>query len=641
MGMLARLGVVLGLDAGEFKSGIESADRSLTKFTAKLPQMGAVAVAAFTAATYKALQYADAVADAAKASDVAISSVIALSKGLQQNGGNADDAGKMLANFSAKIDEAAQGSLDGQKAFARVGVTLKDLAQMGTEELFDKTVKAIAAIEDPAARAALATTMFGRAAKGVDFVGLAEGSDEAKAKFQEYAAAVAQAAELNDRLEAASSAMSLSFTNAVIPTLMKVYDALAEDSRGMEMLMEAVKFGAKFIADAFHTIYTVVMSVVEATIFLKNAMVAIFTDSTISEEYEKYNQRIADLIKKNIEFRNLVWDDTKSSPKKPSSFGGRQVTKAKDPEDEKLKKQQEALEMAKKLSVEYARQADFDLAQLQRKADLVGLTEKQRQVAEAEMSMRESLEQKLQAIESKRQDAIIKKETELAEELQRQKDKIASLGDYYVEATQRQIRATQEVQSTFEFGWNKAFNQYVEDSENAATRGASSFQTMTSAMNSAIDNFVKTGKFSFQDFTLSIIRNLISIQAQAQAASMFKGLGLGSLFGGSSGPVNVGTVTGADMMMAFADGGDPPVGVPSLVGENGPELFIPKSAGTIIPNNRLSSSMGGGSQVVYNGPYIANMNAIDTQSGIQFLAKNKQTIWAVNQSAQRSLPASR
>jgi lambda family phage tail tape measure protein len=639
MGMLARLGVVLGLDAGEFKSGIDAADRSLTKFTAKLPQMGAVAAAAFTAATYKALQYADAVADAAKASDVAISSVIALSKGLQQNGGNADDAGKMLATFSAKIDEAAQGSLEGQKAFARIGVTLKDLAQMGTEELFDKTVKAIAALEDPAARAALATTMFGKAAKGVDFVGLAEGSDEAKIKFQEYAAAVEQAAELNDRLEAASSAMSLSFTNAVIPTLMKVYDALSEDTRGMEMLMEAVKFGTKFIADAFHTVYTVVMSVVEATIFLKNAMVAIFSDSTISEEYEKYNQRIADLIKKNIEFRNLVWDDTKSAPKGAPTFGGREVTKAKNPEDEKLKKQLEALEMAKKLSVEYARQADFDLAQLKRKAELVGLTEKQRQVAEAEMSMRESIEQKLQAIESKRQDAIIKNETALAEELQRQKDNIASLGDYYISATQKQILATQEAQSTFEFGWNKAFNQYLEDSENAANRGAGYFQTMTSAMNAAIDTFVQTGKFSFKDFTSSIIRNLIAMEMKMQAMQLFR-MGIMAMGFGRA-PVSTGTATGYDMMQAYADGGDPPVGVPSLVGERGPELFIPKTAGTIIPNNRLSSSMGGAPQVVYNGPYIANMSAIDTQSATQFLIKNKQTVWAANQSAQRALPVSR
>jgi hypothetical protein len=47
-----------------------------------------------------------------------------------------------------------------------------------------------------------------------------------------------------------------------------------------------------------------------------------------------------------------------------------------------------------------------------------------------------------------------------------------------------------------------------------------------------------------------------------------------------------------------------PVGVPSIVGERGPELFVPKTAGTIIPNNKLGS-MGGQPQVVYNGPYIA------------------------------------
>jgi len=91
---------------------------------------------------------------------------------------------------------------------------------------------------------------------------------------------------------------------------------------------------------------------------------------------------------------------------------------------------------------------------------------------------------------------------------------------------------------------------------------------------------------------------------------------------------------------AYAEGGNPPVGVPSIVGENGPELFIPKSAGTVIPNGQMSSMMGG-QTVNYNGPYIASMNAIDTQSGVQFLAKNKQTIWASYQSANRGVPVSR
>ena len=89
----------------------------------------------------------------------------------------------------------------------------------------------------------------------------------------------------------------------------------------------------------------------------------------------------------------------------------------------------------------------------------------------------------------------------------------------------------------------------------------------------------------------------------------------------------------------FASGGE--INGPSIVGEQGPELFIPNQSGTIIPNNRLNSVMGNQPQVVYNGPYIQNMSAIDTQSAISFLAQNKQAVWAANQSAQRSLPQSR
>lgn len=37
----------------------------------------------------------------------------------------------------------------------------------------------------------------------------------------------------------------------------------------------------------------------------------------------------------------------------------------------------------------------------------------------------------------------------------------------------------------------------------------------------------------------------------------------------------------------YADGGDPPMNKVSVVGENGPEAFIPKSMGTIIPNHAL------------------------------------------------------
>lgn len=46
---------------------------------------------------------------------------------------------------------------------------------------------------------------------------------------------------------------------------------------------------------------------------------------------------------------------------------------------------------------------------------------------------------------------------------------------------------------------------------------------------------------------------------------------------------------------AYADGGRPPMGRVSLVGERGPELFVPDAAGTIIPNHAL----GGGAPNFY------------------------------------------
>jgi TP901 family phage tail tape measure protein len=50
------------------------------------------------------------------------------------------------------------------------------------------------------------------------------------------------------------------------------------------------------------------------------------------------------------------------------------------------------------------------------------------------------------------------------------------------------------------------------------------------------------------------------------------------------------------LLPGFANGGRPPVGRPSIVGERGPELFVPRSSGTIIPNK----AMGGSTNVVVN-----------------------------------------
>jgi len=204
------------------------------------------------------------------------------------------------------------------------------------------------------------------------------------------------------------------------------------------------------------------------------------------------------------------------------------------------------------------------------------------------------------------------------------------------------IKIEEERRTNFSDGWNKAFAKYAEDATNYGKMGADAFASVVGSMESAIDNFVKTGKLGFADFTKSVIQNLLAIELKMQASKLLRaGLsGLSGLFGGGGGFMN--ELGGMEVAgsLGFANGGDVTGGVPILVGERGPEMIIPRNNGTVIPNNQLSSSLGG-QQVVYNGPYIASMSAIDTQSAMQFLAANKLGVWAANQSASRSMPTSR
>ena len=83
-----------------------------------------------------------------------------------------------------------------------------------------------------------------------------------------------------------------------------------------------------------------------------------------------------------------------------------------------------------------------------------------------------------------------------------------------------------------------------------------------------------------RDAIQSVIGDLIQLIAvQALGGSS---TGTGSFFGGF----------GAGFGGAFADGGTFSGGKPILVGEKGPELIVPTTSGTVIPNDKLG--MGGG-----------------------------------------------
>jgi phage-related minor tail protein len=188
---------------------------------------------------------------------------------------------------------------------------------------------------------------------------------------------------------------------------------------------------------------------------------------------------------------------------------------------------------------------------------------------------------------------------------------------------------------SFMSGFEEAARQFAIDAENYGRLGADMFTSAIGNMNSAIDNFARTGEFSFKQFARSVVQDIMAMILKFQAMQLVM-MGMRSLGFGTFTPFQM---SGGGGPSFAAAGGE--IAGPTIVGENGPELFIPQRRGTVIPNMQASSYTGAQPQVVYNGPYIANMNAIDTQSATQFLSRNKQAVWSANQSAQRSLPMSK
>ena len=203
-----------------------------------------------------------------------------------------------------------------------------------------------------------------------------------------------------------------------------------------------------------------------------------------------------------------------------------------------------------------------------------------------------------------------------AKELADGLDQIAKSYEGIAKAQMNNLAASR----SWEAGWKTAFDNYMDNATNAAMRAGEVFSAVTSNMNSAIDNFVENGKFSFGDLAKSIIQDLIKIELKAQATKL-----LGMIGGGG------GIFSFIGNMLGFAEGGSPPINKPSIVGEKGPELFIPRSAGTIIPN-------GGGGGVV-NKTYITNnISAIDSKSVAQMFAENRKSLLGTVQLAQKELP---
>jgi hypothetical protein len=99
----------------------------------------------------------------------------------------------------------------------------------------------------------------------------------------------------------------------------------------------------------------------------------------------------------------------------------------------------------------------------------------------------------------------------------------------------------------------------------------------------------------------------------------------GSLLGGLFGMAKNFLFPGA------ATGGN--ISGPTIVGENGPELFTPRSSGYVTPNNQLGMSTQNITQVTYS------ISAVDAPSFKALVARDPEFLFNVTEQARRNLPS--
>ena len=181
---------------------------------------------------------------------------------------------------------------------------------------------------------------------------------------------------------------------------------------------------------------------------------------------------------------------------------------------------------------------------------------------------------------------IVDKNKAFLEELTKVRDQFIQNRDA-AEAANRSIASGLEEVNAEIRKLNDAQFQVVKLSKTLGSAFSESFKGIIKGTMSVAD--------AFRSMFMRIADHFLDMAAQMMASQISRGfLGLfgnafsSFSFGGSASAFPNAFNTSFDMgLLGFANGGRPPVGRPSIVGEKGPELFVPDRAGTVVPNHAM------------------------------------------------------
>lgn len=302
----AKLLVRIDADIGKLKAGLNEGERKVGGFAGTIKKhhraigiamaaMGGAILAAAALSVKAYVQMGDEVQKMALRTGFSTEALSELRHAAQISGADLSALEKAVKRMSGTILDAQDGLETYIRAFQHIGIEIKELDGLNPEQQFLKIAEAIAELEDPTKRAAIAQDIFGRA--GTALLPLFAAGKEGLADLREEAhrlgivfdqEAADKAAEFNDaltRLKDATSGLKIKLADVLLPVLLEVIEKIKEIVVGLSEWAEQHKALTKimiFLTTALGgmllTLAPIIImldSLIDVFLALKVAMIAV------------------------------------------------------------------------------------------------------------------------------------------------------------------------------------------------------------------------------------------------------------------------------------------------------------------------------------------------------------------------------
>lgn len=594
------------------KGGLNDLSTSVGAVTGKIAGLTAVLAAIGSAAQVKGLiDSADNMNKLSQKTGIAVSELSSLSNTADLAGVSNEQLGSALIKLNKSIAEAASGTKEQSQAFKNLGINVKDANGniRPTADILGDVAGAFEGAADGATKTQYAMALFGKA--GADLIPfLNTGKQGIKEFGASFGDEFAQNAEkFNDNITKLNQQFKAVLVDGINPML-----------EGMSKLIIEFQSGTKHSGSFMEAIVNLgTINPFNTTAEnLKSVREQLEANNNLIEIYKKKNADTfaLDQTNKRLEARLKYLQDIQKAEgvgvAKPEDISGmdRRLLGLKSPAGKKAlqplitadaKKEDNELEKSLlKIRDSYLSVIDqvtkltdgedaLKLAQFAR----LGATDEQIKAYESYLALIRNITE----ADKEKLDNDLKQQKydeQITKDAKEQADAVKKIFEDTRTPLENYIERIQNLQMVLGKGlidpdtFSRSVGLASEELKKFTEKGKSDIDLLIEAINGFGNEFTSTlteafmtGKLNFTDMVNSIQRDIIRMMIKKNITDpsvsfltdLFKGFGARAL----GGPVSSNT--------------------PYMVGERGPELFVPNGAGNIVPNNKLG---GGGVTVVQN-----------------------------------------